>query len=121
MDEVEIVRNVEDAGFVAKRRNMHYDILGDPFFRDHAVTRMLALSTARAAGGVSGAVWGGATGAAWAHAVPPRPAATTSASALQIGARKRAAMETETRVSVIIIRETIGGWRRLTRRARRGI
>ena len=33
MDEVEIVRNVEDAGFVAKRRNMHYDILGDPIFR----------------------------------------------------------------------------------------
>src|SRR5690606_23857973 len=25
MDEVEIVRNVENAGFVAKRRNMHYD------------------------------------------------------------------------------------------------
>ena len=30
MDEVEIVRNVEDAGFVPKRRNMHYEILGDP-------------------------------------------------------------------------------------------
>ena len=53
MDEVEIVRNVEDAGYVAKRRNMHYDILGDPFFRDHAVTRMLELSTARAAGDTS--------------------------------------------------------------------
>ena len=50
MDEVEIVRNVEDAGYVAKRRNMHYDILGDPFFRDHDVTRMLELSTAREAG-----------------------------------------------------------------------
>ena len=50
MDEVEIVRNVEDAGFVAKRRNMHYDILGDPFFRDHDVQRMLELSTARDAG-----------------------------------------------------------------------
>jgi cyclic dehypoxanthinyl futalosine synthase len=50
MDEVEIVRNVEDAGFVAKRRNMHYDILGDPFFRDHDVRRMLELSTARDAG-----------------------------------------------------------------------
>src|SRR4026208_1463133 len=35
MDEVEIVRNVEDAGFVAQRRHMHYEILGDPFFRDH--------------------------------------------------------------------------------------
>ena len=50
MDEVEIVRNVEDAGFVAKRRNMHYEILGDPFFRDHDVQRMLELSTARQAG-----------------------------------------------------------------------
>ena len=50
MDEVEIVRNVEDAGFVAKRRNMHYEILGDPFFRDHDVQRMLELSTAREAG-----------------------------------------------------------------------
>src|SRR6187431_638547 len=53
MDEVEIVRNVEDAGFVAKRRNMHYDILGDPFFRDHDVKRMLELSTAREAGDTS--------------------------------------------------------------------
>jgi cyclic dehypoxanthinyl futalosine synthase len=50
MDEVEIVRNVEDAGYVAKRRNMHYDILGDPFFRAHEVKRMLELSTARDAG-----------------------------------------------------------------------
>jgi cyclic dehypoxanthinyl futalosine synthase len=53
MDEVEIVRNVEDAGFVAKRRNMHYDVLGDPFFRAHDVKRMLALSTAREAGDTS--------------------------------------------------------------------
>ena len=50
MDEVEIVRNVEDAGYVPKRRNMHYEILGDPFFRDHDVKRMLELSTAREAG-----------------------------------------------------------------------
>jgi cyclic dehypoxanthinyl futalosine synthase len=50
MDEVEIVRNVEDAGYVAKRRNMHYEILGDPFFRAHEVKRMLELSTAREAG-----------------------------------------------------------------------
>jgi cyclic dehypoxanthinyl futalosine synthase len=50
MDEVEIVRNVEDAGYAAKRRNMHYDILGDPYFREHQVGRMLELSTARAAG-----------------------------------------------------------------------
>jgi cyclic dehypoxanthinyl futalosine synthase len=50
MDEVEIVRNVEDAGFVAKRRNMHYDILGDPFFRERSVPRTLELATAREAG-----------------------------------------------------------------------
>jgi len=50
MDEVEIVRNVEDAGFLAKRRNMHYDILGDPFFRERAVPRTLELATAREAG-----------------------------------------------------------------------
>ena len=48
MDEVEIVRNVEDAGFVAKRRNMHYEILGDPMFRIREVPRMLSLATARA-------------------------------------------------------------------------
>jgi cyclic dehypoxanthinyl futalosine synthase len=53
MDEVEIVRNVEDAGFVAKRRNMHYDILGDPIFRLREVPRMLELATARDEGDTS--------------------------------------------------------------------
>jgi len=53
MDEVEIVRNVEDAGFAAKRRNMHYDILGDPYFREHEIARMLELSTARETGDTS--------------------------------------------------------------------
>ena len=53
MDEVEIVRNIEDAGFVAKRRNMHYEILGDPTFRQRDVPRMLELGTARADGDVS--------------------------------------------------------------------
>jgi len=52
MDEVEIVTNVEDAGFVAKRRNMHYEILGDPVFRVREVPRMLALATARVDGDV---------------------------------------------------------------------
>jgi len=47
MDEVEIVRNVEDAGFIPKRRNMHYEILGDPIFRERDVPRMLELATAR--------------------------------------------------------------------------
>ena len=53
MDEVEIVRNIEDAGFVAKRRNMHYEILGDPIFREREVPRMLELATAREAGDTS--------------------------------------------------------------------
>jgi cyclic dehypoxanthinyl futalosine synthase len=50
MDEVEIVRNIEDAGFSARRRNMHYEILGEPIFRERDVPRMLELTTARAAG-----------------------------------------------------------------------
>ena len=50
MDEFEVVRNIENAGFVAKRRNMHYDILGDPFFRERAVPRMLELAVARSDG-----------------------------------------------------------------------
>ena len=53
MDEVEIVRNIEDAGFVAKRRNMHYEILGDPIFRERSVPRMLELAVARADGDTS--------------------------------------------------------------------
>ena len=53
MDEVEIVRNIEDAGFVAKRRNMHYELLGDPIFREREVPRMLELATAREDGDVS--------------------------------------------------------------------
>jgi cyclic dehypoxanthinyl futalosine synthase len=50
MDEVEIVVNIEDAGFIPKRRNMHYEILGDPVFRERDVPRMLSLSRARADG-----------------------------------------------------------------------
>src|SRR5215217_2931690 len=50
MDEVEIVRNIEDAGFVAKRRDMHYDVLGGPIFREREVPRMLELAVARADG-----------------------------------------------------------------------
>jgi cyclic dehypoxanthinyl futalosine synthase len=53
MDEVEIVRNIEDAGFVAKRRNMHYEILGDPICNQRAVPRMLELATARVDGDTS--------------------------------------------------------------------
>ena len=53
MDEMEIVRNVEDAGFTAKRRNMHYELLGDPIFRERAVPRMLGLAKAREEGDTS--------------------------------------------------------------------
>jgi cyclic dehypoxanthinyl futalosine synthase len=50
MDELEIVRNIEDAGFQPKRRSMHYDILGDPIFLERDVPRMMELATAREAG-----------------------------------------------------------------------
>ena len=53
MDEVEIVRNIEDAGYVAKRRNMHYEILGEPVFRERNIPRLLELATARAPGDAS--------------------------------------------------------------------
>jgi cyclic dehypoxanthinyl futalosine synthase len=50
MDEIEIVRNIENAGFVARRRNMHYQVQGDPIFRERSVPRMLELAVARADG-----------------------------------------------------------------------
>ena len=50
MDEVEVVRNIENAGFTAKRRNMHYDILGEPVFRLRDVPRMRELAVARSDG-----------------------------------------------------------------------
>ena len=53
MDEVEIVVNIEDAGFIPKRRNMHYEFLGDPIFRERNVPRILSLATARADGDTS--------------------------------------------------------------------
>ncbi len=53
MDEAEIVRNIEDAGFVPKRRTMAYDILGDPLFRERAIPRQTELAVARAAGDTS--------------------------------------------------------------------
>jgi cyclic dehypoxanthinyl futalosine synthase len=53
MDEVEIVRNIENAGFSARRRNMHYEILGDPIFRVREVPRTLELAAARAEGDTS--------------------------------------------------------------------
>jgi cyclic dehypoxanthinyl futalosine synthase len=53
MDEVEIVENIENAGFIPKRRNMHYEILGDPIYREREIPRMLELATARAEGDAS--------------------------------------------------------------------
>jgi hypothetical protein len=50
MDEFEVVRNIESAGFIPRRRNMHYEILGGPIFRERAVPRMLELAVARADG-----------------------------------------------------------------------
>ena len=53
MDEIEIARNIENAGFEPKRRNMHYEILGGPVFRERQVPRMLELAVARADGDTS--------------------------------------------------------------------
>jgi cyclic dehypoxanthinyl futalosine synthase len=53
MDEIEIVRNIENAGFTPIRRNMHYERLGAPIFRERAVPRMLELAVAREAGDTS--------------------------------------------------------------------
>jgi cyclic dehypoxanthinyl futalosine synthase len=53
MDEIEIVRNIENAGFTPKRRNMHYEILGDPIVREREVPRMLELAVAREDGDTS--------------------------------------------------------------------
>jgi cyclic dehypoxanthinyl futalosine synthase len=53
MDEIEIVRNIENAAFIPKRRNMHYELLGDPIFRERSVPRMLELAVARADGDTS--------------------------------------------------------------------
>jgi cyclic dehypoxanthinyl futalosine synthase len=50
MDEFEVVRNIENAGFTARRRNMHYDVLGEPIFRERKVPRMRELAVARADG-----------------------------------------------------------------------
>ncbi|HEY8548856.1 MAG TPA: hypothetical protein VIL35_02775, partial [Vicinamibacterales bacterium] len=48
MDEVEIVRNIENAGFLPRRRSMHYEILGEPIFRQRTVPRRLTLDVAKA-------------------------------------------------------------------------
>jgi len=47
MDEFEVVRNIENAGFAASRRTMHYEHLGTPVFRQREVPRTLELAVAR--------------------------------------------------------------------------
>jgi cyclic dehypoxanthinyl futalosine synthase len=42
LTEADIARNIQDAGFVPKRRTMHYEIVGDPYCWTHAVPPMPA-------------------------------------------------------------------------------
>ena len=42
LTESEIARNIQGAGFVPKRRTMHYEIIGDPYCWSHAVPQMPA-------------------------------------------------------------------------------
>ena len=42
LTEAEIARNIQDAGFVPKRRTMHYEVIGDPYCWTHAVPEMPA-------------------------------------------------------------------------------
>jgi cyclic dehypoxanthinyl futalosine synthase len=46
LTEAEIARNIMDAGFVPKRRTMHYEIVGDPYCWSHAIPDMPAQQTA---------------------------------------------------------------------------
>jgi cyclic dehypoxanthinyl futalosine synthase len=42
LTEAEIARSIQDAGFVPKRRTMHYEIVGDPYCWTHATPEMPA-------------------------------------------------------------------------------
>ena len=42
LTEAEIAHNIQDAGFVPKRRTMHYEIVGDPYCWTHVVPPMPA-------------------------------------------------------------------------------
>jgi cyclic dehypoxanthinyl futalosine synthase len=46
LTEAEIARNIVDAGYTPKRRNMKYEILGDPFCWTHAVPTLPASAAA---------------------------------------------------------------------------
>lgn len=47
MDEIEIVTNIENAGFTPRRRNMHYEVLGEPVYRERAIPRRFGLAVAK--------------------------------------------------------------------------
>jgi cyclic dehypoxanthinyl futalosine synthase len=47
LTEAEIARAIQDAGFVPKRRTMHYEIVGDPYCWTHDVPAMPQLAAAR--------------------------------------------------------------------------
>jgi cyclic dehypoxanthinyl futalosine synthase len=40
LTEAEIARNIQDAGFVPKRRTMHYEVVGDPYCWTHETPAM---------------------------------------------------------------------------------
>jgi cyclic dehypoxanthinyl futalosine synthase len=40
LTEAEIARNIQEAGFIPKRRTMHYEIVGDPYCWSHPEPRM---------------------------------------------------------------------------------
>jgi cyclic dehypoxanthinyl futalosine synthase len=46
LTEAEIARNIEDAGFVPKRRTMQYEIVGDPYCWSHPTPAMPGVSAA---------------------------------------------------------------------------
>ncbi len=46
LTEAEIARNIQDAGFVPKRRTMHYEIVGDPYCWTHDTPAMPAAPAA---------------------------------------------------------------------------
>jgi cyclic dehypoxanthinyl futalosine synthase len=50
LTEAEIARNIQDAGFVPKRRNMHYGIVGDPYCWSHPTLERAASRVVPVAG-----------------------------------------------------------------------
>ena len=47
LTEAEIARNIQDAGFVPKRRTMHYEVVGDPYCWTHETPAMPAATGSR--------------------------------------------------------------------------